>query len=303
MCRVCSGNPPDLSSFRDFEKKAKEALHNVNNQTLFLDQARRIDKLRFGTGDEWGEPIIFHTVGRLIFSNPDPDEGLLLFTLCCWLDMQAAYTTVWTTYLRQTKLWIEGKGPVPRGSFCHTTTHLLLTKRSVEAYKGIGQWFVQRITEIAEKHGNEKGNVYRLAGEMCSDLYSKPGVVSELRSGFLPDNFSGGDHKRFWMYMMFIRRDNSVVKCLFTRALERFEKGQQAVQYWYDPEYFDPMECELPVDRRVLANWNSIFAKLGKPNLRTESTSLVAVKARSMSREVGIPPSALDAILFYSGIE
>ena len=52
MCRVCSGNPPDPSSFREFEKQAIEALHSVNNQKLFLDQARKIDKLRFDTGDE-----------------------------------------------------------------------------------------------------------------------------------------------------------------------------------------------------------------------------------------------------------
>jgi hypothetical protein len=303
MCRVCSGNPPDPLSFREFEKKAIEALHNVTNQALFLDQAKRIDKLRFDSGDEWGEPTIFQTIRRLIFSNPDPDEGLLLFTLSCWLDMQAAYTTVWTTYLRQTKLWIDGKGPVPRGSFCHTTTHLLLTRRSTEKNKGISQWFVQKITEIAEKHRHEKGNVYRLAGEMCSDLYSKPEMVDSLREGVLPNSFSGGNHKRFWMYMMFLRRDNSVVKCLLTRALSKLDNGQKAVQYWYDSKYFDPMECELPVDRRVLANWNSIFVKLRKPNLQTESTSLVAMKARSMSREVGIPPSAFDAILFYSGVE
>jgi hypothetical protein len=303
MCRVCSGNPPDPLSFREFEKNAIEALHNVTNQALFLDQAKRMDKLRFDSGDEWGEPTIFQTVRRLIFGNPDPDEGLLLFTLACWLDMQAAYTTVWTTYLRQTKLWIDGKGPVPRGGFCHTTTHLLLTRRSTEKYKGIGQWFVQKITEIAEKHGHEKGNVYRLAGELCSDLYSKPEVADSLMNGFLPNSFSGGNHKRFWMYMMFLRRDNSIVRCLFTRALSKLDNGQKAVQYWYDPEYFDPMECELPVDRRVLANWNSIFAKLRKPNLQTENTSLVAMKARSMSREAGIPPSALDAILFYSGTD
>ena len=217
--------------------------------------------------------------------------------------MQAAYTTVWTTYLRQTKLWIDGKGPVPRGNFCHTTTHLLLTRRSIERYKGIGHWFVQKITEIAEKHGHEKGNVYRLAGEICTDLYSKPDAASLLGSGFLPHNFSGGDHKRFWMYMMFLRRDNSVVRCLFTRALSEFDNGQKAVQYWYDPRYFDPIECELPVDRRVSANWNSAFGRLKMLDVQTENISHVARKARLFARENGFSPSVFDAILFYSGIE
>jgi len=303
MCRICSGNPPDALSFKGFEKKVIEALHSVKNQTQFLDEARRMDKLRFDTGEEWGEPTIFHTVRRLIFSNPDPDEGLLLFTLSCWLDMQAPFITVWTTYLRQAKNWIDGKGPVPRGNYPATTPHLLLTRKAVQTHGGISQWFVRKINEIAEKHERESGNVYRLAGEMCSDLYSKPGVVDSLRNGGLPNSFSGGDHKRFWMYMMFLRRDNSVVRCLFTRALSKFDNGQKAVQYWYDPRYFDPIECELPVDRRVSANWNSAFGRLKMLDFQTENTSHVAKKARSFARENGFSPSVFDAILFYSGIE
>jgi hypothetical protein len=301
MCRVCSGNPPDQLSFRDFEKQAIEALHNVSNQTLFLDQAKRIDRLRFDTGAEWGEPTIFRTVGRLIFSNPDPDEGLLLFTLSCWLDMQAPFITVWTTYLRQAKNWIDGKGSVPRGKYPATTPHLLLTRKTIQTQESISQWFVQKITGIAEKHGRASGNLYRLAGEVCNDLYSKSGVVDSLRNGVLPNSFSGGDHKRFWMYMMFLRRDSSVVKCLFTRALSKFDNGQRAVEYWYDPEYFNPIECELPVDRRVSANWNGTFEKLKMLDFQTENTSNVAKKARSFARENGFSPSVLDAILFYSG--
>jgi hypothetical protein len=270
---------------------------------LLLDEARRMDKLRFDTGDEWGEPTIFHTVRRLIFSNPDLDEGLLLFTLSCWLDMQARFIAVWTTYLRQAKNWIDGKGAVPRGNYPATTAHLLLTRKTIQTHGSISQWFVRKINAIAEKYGRESGNVYRLAGEMCSDLYYKPKVVDSLRNGVLPNSFSGGDHKRFWMYLMFLRRDNSVVRCLFTKALSKFDNGQKAVQYWYDPRYFDPIECELPVDRRVSANWNSAFERLKMLDFQTEKTSHVAKKARSFARENGFSPSVFDAILFYSGIE
>jgi hypothetical protein len=105
MCRICSGNPPDALSFKDFKDKVIEALHRVNDQSRFWDEARKMDKLRFETGDEWGEPQIFRDNRRLIFSSPDPDEGLLLFTYGCWLDMQARYVTVWTTYLTQAQNW------------------------------------------------------------------------------------------------------------------------------------------------------------------------------------------------------
>ncbi len=300
MCRICDCNPPDPISFRGFEKKASEALHNINDKMMLLDQARIVDKLRFDSGDEWGEPSIFHTVRRLIFANPDPDEGFLLFTLGCWLDMQAKYVVVWDKYLRQAKNWIDDEGPVPRRKFTPTTKHLLLTRNSVKKNGNISRWFAQKINEIAEKHGKAKGNIYRLAGEICNDLYSKPEVVNSLRNGILPNLFSGGDHKRFWMFIMFLRRDNSIVRCLFTRALSKFEDGQKAAHYWYNSEYFDPIECELPVDTWVLTNWNKIFNKLKVTNFQTEYTSQVAAKAREIALKNNISPSTFDAILFYS---
>jgi hypothetical protein len=303
MCRVCSGNPPDSSSFRGFEKRAIEALHSVNNQTLFLDQARRIDKLRFEAGDEWGESTIFQTVSSLIFSNPDPDEGLLLFTYGCWLDMQARYVTVWTTYLTQAKNWIHGMGSVPRGNFLPTTKHMLLTRETLKRYGTISKWFIQKINEIAEKQGRAKGNIYRLAGEICGELYSKPEVVSGLREGVLPNNFSGGDHKRFWMFIMFLRRDNSIVRCLFTRALSKYEGGQKAVEKWYDSEFFDPIECELPVDTWVSTNWNKVSERLKMADFQTKHTAQVAAKARELGRKNSLSPSVFDAILFFSGNE
>jgi hypothetical protein len=301
MCKICSGNPPDAISFKDFKGKVIEALHRVTDQTRFLDEARKMDKLRFDTGDEWGEPQIFRDNRRLIFSNPDPDEGLLLFTYGCWLDMQARYVTVWTTYLTQAKNWIHGTGPVPRGNFLPTTKHLLLTRETLKRYGTISKWFIQKINEIAEKQGRAKGNIYRLAGDICSELYSKPEVVNGLRDGVLPNNFSGGDHKRFWMFMMFLRRDNSIVRCLFTRALSKYEGGQKAVGKWYDSEFFDPIECELPVDTWVSTNWNKVSERLKIADFQTKHTAQVAAKARELARKNSLSPSVFDAILFYSG--
>jgi hypothetical protein len=45
------------------------------------------------------------------------------------------------------------------------------------------------------------------------------------------------------MFMMFLRRDDSIVRCLFTRALSKFEGGQEAVKNWYDPEFFNPLNA------------------------------------------------------------
>ena len=304
MCRICTSNAPSQTSFENFRKKASDTIGNLNSLSELLGKARIVDQLRFDTGDEWGEPSICQSVSNLIFCNPDPDEGLLLFMSGCWLDMLASYTVVWSQYLEQAKNWMDGKGPVPRGGFRHTTSHLLLTRGSLEKYGNVGLWFVRNINEIAETYGKAKGNIYRFAGELCSDFYSKPEVVDYLRNGALPNLFSGGDHKRFWMFLMFLRRDNSVVKCLFERALQKFEGGQEALQYWYNNEYFNPIECELPVDTWVLNNWNGIFGKLKLPNFQTKGTSqadraIVASRARNLAAKNGISPSTLDAIMFY----
>jgi len=300
MCRACSGNPPDPLSFNSFRKSVLQAIRNVSNPTEFVNEAIKIDELRFNTGDEWGESHICREVNNLIFNNPDPGEGLLLFILSCWLDMQAQYITVWTTYLRQARNWIKDKGVIPRGDYSPTKSHLLLTRDTVRSYGNISRWFIQKINAIVQENGQSRGNLYRLVGEMCNDLYSKPEVVDSLKWGHLPSNFSGGDHKRFWMLMMFLRRDNSVVKCLFTRALNKFPDGQKIIQYWYDSRYFDPKECELPVDGRVSTNWNRILSKIGMSNLRTENRSNVAKRARAIADENNISPSVFDAILFYS---
>jgi len=48
------------------------------------------------------------------------------------------------------------------------------------------------------------------------------------------------------------------MKCLFTRALSEVEGGKSAVQYWFDNQYLNPLDCELPVDTRVLTSWNEM---------------------------------------------
>jgi hypothetical protein len=300
MCRICRGQPLSVITFNEFKTNAFRAINSYQDLSGFINQAKIIDKIRFDSSNEWGEPNILRSVSDLIFTNPNEDEGLLLFTLGCWLDMQAKYTIVWTTYLRQAKNWLHNQGPVPRARFEPTSKHIFQTRAFLSEYGNISTWFAQKINQIVEKHGTSRGNVYRLAGEICNDLYSKPDVVDSLRYGVLPKQFSGGDHKRFWMFMMFLRRDNNVMKCLFTRALNKVSGGQSAIGYWYDDQYFNPNECELPVDTWVLTNWNKMAKKLKLNNFETKYTPQVAAKARELAQKVNISPSALDAILFYS---
>lgn len=101
-----------------------------------------------------------------------------------------------------------------------------------------------------------------------------------------------GNWKRVWMFLMFIRRDQNIIKNLFSRALESVCNGKEALKYWYDNEYFPENECELPVDVRVQQAWVRMFNKPGA------STKDVAYSAHNLACRYDISPSAFDAIFF-----
>jgi hypothetical protein len=297
MCRICEGIPLDFNGFRNQVLLLRQAVIDIHS---LVQNAIQVDNRRVSTGDEWGEPTIYNDVVEHIFRNPNPDEGLLLMILCCWLDMQQKYKTVWTTFLRQSRAWINGQGNIPRGNFPLTASHLLLTQRTINnCGNSISRWLVKTIINIVERNGQQTGNLYRFAGEMCGALYNKNDMIGEeLKGGQLPNNFSGGDHKRFWMLIMFLRRDNSVVKCLISRALSQHPDGQRAITYWYNTNYFNPNKCELPVDRRVFDKWNNLWLNLD-PNLSARNTPGVAEKARNIAHQHDVSPSIFDAILFF----
>jgi hypothetical protein len=111
------------------------------------------------------------------------------------------------------------------------------------------------------------------------------------------------DWKRLWLLLRSLRRDNSLVRCLFERALSRVDNGQKALGYWYDDNYFDPKECQLPVDDWVKKNWIELmngsafssrqqleqFADAVKPRV-------VAEQAKKLAEQHDISPSAFDVL-------
>lgn len=80
MCRVCDGLPPNGGDYEELVSMARlfgDA--GSRNQPALVAGVRDIDKHRFITGAEWGEPVSARYTQQLIFGNPDPDRGLLLF--------------------------------------------------------------------------------------------------------------------------------------------------------------------------------------------------------------------------------
>lgn len=298
MCYFCNNSNMNFANFQNTVRQ----LQNVTNLNHFITNAISLDYDRFSTGVEWSEPNIYNSVSTYIFRNSNPDQGLLLFTLCCWLDIQARYTRVWDKDLAAAYNWLMNRNNIPRGNYRNTSPHLMLTMNTINATGGsISQWFIQTVENIVRNNGPKKGNIYRFAGEVCNSLYAlgKQGIINDLRIGNLTQShFSGGHYKRVWMFIMFLRRDNSVIKCLLTRALNRVDsqRAPQIINWWYDPQYFDPNECELPVDRRVLYKWNQLSNVLG---VHCTQPYQVAIQARQIAINNNISPSVFDAILFF----
>ena len=305
MCYFCDGRRADYAAYRS---RLTELRGSVSSISSFVTNAQTADELRFSSGAEWSERQLLVQAPLSIFCNSDPDRGLLLFVLTCWLDMQMPYATVWSRCLRETDEWLTSSAwttpdiGLPSVRFAkHTHTHLIKTVQTLSAAeygRSMSAWFGKSILEIVRRHGRDDGNLYRFVGRICQDLYfaSDRRFIRGMQEGRLPPEYVGSHYKRLWMLMMFLRRDCSVVRCLVTRALEASILGREALGYWTDDQYFNPAECELPVDGRVLENWNG----LGFWERSVSKPHEIALQARRLAREHSVSPASFDAILFVN---
>jgi hypothetical protein len=303
MCYFCDGATADYEAYLS----AIESLRaKAIDDSTFLQCAAKADRLRFELSPEWSEAPIASSVKEHIFLNPDPDQGLLLFILAAWLDLQAPYTRVWNQMLAEARHWIGERAwggsdaGLPRGSFGPTRPHLLKTVAAIsqaDNRRSLASWMAAAILGIVQRHSARRGNVFRLVGEICRDLYqaSDQTFVRLMAGGQLPTDYGGTHYKRLWMLMMFLRKDTHVVRCLLRRALSSVEHGAEALEYWEDDLFFDPSECELPVDTRVKAAWEAL-PFVGAKDLAIEA---IARDARVLARRASVAPASFDALLFF----
>jgi hypothetical protein len=303
MCYFCVG------AFEDYGRYCASAARlrsEIRDEDSFLISACRADDIRFSEGSEWSQPRIGNQVAESIFRNPSPDQGLLLFLLCCWLDLQADYTRVWNEMLIQTQRWLDttawaaALNGIPRGNFQQTKPHLLKTIRAISSQsyrRSVSNWFVRTVTAIARENSTGRGNIYRFAASICRDLYEAKSAsfIASMAAGSPPVNRPGTHYKRLWMLIMFLRRDKSVIQCLLRRAVKSAPGGGDALALWYDDRVFDSNECELPVDSRVKEAWE----QLPFVSRACASPEMVAEEARQLATGARASPSSFDAILFF----
>jgi len=334
MCKVHEKTQVDYDAFEAEIRRLQQAIPAECPIPELIRYATAADRRRFDYADYWAD----NTVGihdhlrKYIFGqcssksprrvrgassltaprlcgwsdDPDPDRGLLLFILSCWYNMQLPAEDVWTRHLVRHDGWIAGSRGRPSHRFdASVAPHQLRTTRVAEACRGgISSWFVRTINAIADRYGPRQGNLSRFVSQVCTDLYAAPpDLAKPLAAGRLPDGYSGPHHKRLWMLVMLLRRDNGAVRCLFTRALCQHHaprlNGRQALDRWYDPSYFDPVECELPVDSRVVESWNRLCTRIDRPEWQRQTPSAIARQARILARGQGQSPSTFDALLYF----
>jgi hypothetical protein len=193
MCYLCDGASEDYEGYLSSVTTLRA---RVADEDTFLANAAEADRLRFERSPEWSESPIAASVRDRIFLNPDPDEGLLLFILAAWLDLQAPYIRVWNQMLKQAQEWLRGSAwhdpsaGLPRGAFAPTRPHLLKTVRALapsQYSRRISAWFASTIIDIVEHHSIRRGNLYRFVGAVCGDLYEakNESFASLMRQGEL----------------------------------------------------------------------------------------------------------------------
>jgi hypothetical protein len=321
MCKVHEKTQTDYEAFEAKINRLRKGIPTGCPVPELIRYAVTADRCRFDHADYWADNTagVHDHLQEYIFGQyhgrpprgarktcgPDADRGLLLLILSCWYNLRLPADDVWTTHLVRHAEWIDGSRGRPRHYYdTLVKPHQIRTKRVADARRGgISQWFVETINGIAEQHGRQEGNLSRFVGRVCTDLYKAPPALAKpLAAGRLPDGYRGPHHKRLWMLVMLLRRDNSAVRCLFTRALSRHQwsglDGRKALERWYDASYFDPVECELPVDSRVTHFWNWMCTRIRRLDLKRTTPSGIARQARLLARGHGRSPSIFDALLY-----
>lgn len=301
MCVMCEGRNVTVQDFNSFQRRIIERAqgyesNRIEGDTLarFVRDAVELSRIRFDTGSEWGEPTINPYVARYIFKAKDPEEGLLRFILCCWMDMQENYQTVWTRRLESIS---ANNIPKMRMSNCKTPL-IEKTKGIHRSYSGISRWFIAKILQSAEESRKKGRDAFPcFIYSFFSDLWglenlskTNHGSLFKMKNGETGNGLIGR-YKRAWMALMWLRLDNSVVKCLFSRSLVKHENGKSALDFWYDNDAFNPKYCEMPVDGRVTSNWNRLFMT---QNRERE----IGLEIHNLAHKFNVVPAFFDAILF-----
>lgn len=293
---------------------------DMDTTERFVIVCQKLDELRFAGTIDWG------LLGPNIFRNfkLPASTRLFLLWLCSMIDQFYGYVTIWTNGEKAMLELIEdsprsfsdarekmrnfridrrenticdisfetGKFTLVRDDYRRIENTFKFLEHYGNQQTGLDVRFVKALGELLARCCGKNGILkmaYFLDGWMFSGI-----DVSQNPSSAELQRFRRKPRKRLWMFIMFSRRDPSVLN-LFRRALiEAYGKkrGNDLFNIWNDQAMFDPKEIELPGDM-----WNNrLFAALLSelPPFLKKSPKEARSMARELAAQYAISPSVFD---------
>ena len=283
----------------------------------FVMACQKLDELRFAGTTDWG------ILGKNILRNKQlkASTRLLLFWLCSIIDQFYGYVNIWTNGERamlklivddphsfsDVKQKIENlsrdrKGNILGDIFSHGKKFALVR----DDYKRIRNTF-EFLTQYARPETSLDVKFVKAIGELIAGCYGTNGIpriayfldgwmFSDITVSVKPSltelrRFRNKPRKRLWMFIMFLRRDPSVLN-LFKEALIEVhgkDNGNTLFDIWQGPSKFDPKEIELPGDM-----WNQRLFKALLSELPAFLKQNPKQTARKLASRFNLSPSIFD---------
>jgi len=275
----------------------------------FVRVCIKLDELRFKNTVNWGElGINIHKNPRLTFS-----ERILLFWLCSMIDQFYSYKKVWTDgeeamlailrenpssfsnaekimfNFRKDKIGNEMADVLTsKGSFKLVRDDYLRIKNTfnflseLNVDKNLSFRFVKLLGNAILNFKGKNG-ILKLANFLNDSLWENTLIKSPSDQDL--EKFRKKQRKRLWMFIMFLKRDPSILKIFRNALIEVYGKdyGEKLFSIWTNEKCFNKNEIELPSD-----TWNKrLFEKMRIQENPKEF-------ARKCAQEYGISPSVFD---------
>jgi len=280
----------------------------LKNLESFVKVCMKLDELRFRNTIDWKElaPNIHKN------ENLKNSEKIFLFWLCSVIDQFYNYEKIWTDGERAMLIVLktcnsssdfeallsdirkDKKGnviadiPLNEENFTLVRDDFLRIKNTLDylansKYEGdLHTRFIKLLGDaISSIEGSHR--MLKFAHLLNCTLWENSRFLSVSEREL--EKFRNKQRKRLWMFIMFLRRDPSILRIFEKALLEVYGKieGKRIFSIWIDEEKFSQKEIELPGDM-----WNiRLFKAMGiRKNARRT--------ARKLSKIYGISPSVFD---------
>ena len=282
----------------------------------FVNVCQKLDQLRFEGTIDWG------VLGENIHKNNTltASTRLFLFWLCSLIDQFYPYRRIWIDGERAMLVLLkdnphsfsdvndkivnlrkdrkmntlgeiffgQSKFTLVRDDYDRIKNSFDYLSQYIMSERNLSRRFVHLLGELIDYCSGDHG-ILKMAYFLDGRLFSNTRVTATPSSREL-ERFRDKPRKRLWMFLMFMRRDPSLLT-LFREALVEIQGetcGEKLYETWCNPTKFNPHDLELPSDM-----WNQrLFnALIGRFDFHTKKSKKIA---RELATKYAISPSVFD---------